>query len=88
MLSVKLATSVSRLSVLVPTLAAVMLKASAVMSVAASPSNTAQQPGDAFPPFTLRDMVASQAAVLDALGVDRLHAVIDHVTTAEGLGRL
>ena len=41
MLSVKLATSVSRLSVLVPTLAAVMLKASAVMSVAASPSNTA-----------------------------------------------
>ena len=44
--------------------------------LATSPSNTAQQPGDAFPPFTLRDMVASQAAVLDALGVDRLHAVI------------
>jgi hypothetical protein len=41
MLSVKLATSVSRLSLLLPTLAAVMLRDSAVMSVAASPSTTA-----------------------------------------------
>ena len=40
-LSVRLATSVSRLSVLLPTLAAVMLKLSAVMSVVASPSTTA-----------------------------------------------
>ena len=40
MLSVTLATSVSRLSVL-PTLAALMLKDSAVMSTPTSPSNTA-----------------------------------------------
>jgi homoserine acetyltransferase len=31
----------------------------------------------AFPPFSIRDMVASQAALLDAIGVGRLHAVID-----------
>jgi hypothetical protein len=36
-----LSTEVSRLSVLLPTLAAVMLKLSAVMSVVASPSSTA-----------------------------------------------
>ena len=40
MFSVRLATSVSRLSLLLPTLAAVMLRDSAVMSVAASPSMT------------------------------------------------
>jgi homoserine O-acetyltransferase len=44
--------------------------------LAASPSNATRQPGDAFPAFSLRDMVASQAAVLDALGIGRLHAVI------------
>jgi hypothetical protein len=41
MLKVRLATSVSRLSVLLPTLAAVMLKAWAVMSTPVSPSSTA-----------------------------------------------
>jgi homoserine O-acetyltransferase len=44
--------------------------------LASSPSNAAAQPGHAFPRFTIRDMVASQAAVLDALGVDTLHAVV------------
>ena len=39
--SVRLATSVSRLSALLPTLAAVMRRDSAVMSVAVSPSITA-----------------------------------------------
>ena len=43
MLSVRLATSVSRLSVLLPTLAAVMLKLSAVMSTLVSLSNTAPE---------------------------------------------
>jgi hypothetical protein len=41
--SVRLATLVSRLSVAVPTLAAVMLKDSAVMSTHTSPSNTAPE---------------------------------------------
>jgi hypothetical protein len=40
-LSVKVSTEVSKLSLLVPTLAAVMLKAPAVMSVSTSPSSTA-----------------------------------------------
>ena len=44
--------------------------------LASSPSNSAVQPGDAFPRFTIRDMVASQAAALDALGVGTLHAVV------------
>ena len=44
--------------------------------LSSSPSNSAAQPGRAFPRFTIRDMVASQAALLDALGVDRLHAVV------------
>jgi homoserine O-acetyltransferase len=44
--------------------------------LASSPSNSVAQPGTAFPRFTIRDMVASQAAVLDAIGVGALHAVI------------
>lgn len=44
--------------------------------LASSPSNAASQSGHAFPRFTIRDMVASQAAVLDAIGVDTLHAVV------------
>jgi homoserine O-acetyltransferase len=44
--------------------------------LATSPSNSDTQPGEAFPRFSIRDMVASQAALLDALGVGRLHAVI------------
>lgn len=43
--------------------------------LSSSPSNSVAQPGEAFPRFSIRDMVASQAAVLDALGVGRLHAV-------------
>ncbi|MBA3478053.1 MAG: alpha/beta fold hydrolase [Lautropia sp.] len=40
-----------------------------------SPSNSTLQPGLAFPAFSIRDMVASQLALLDYLGVDRLKAV-------------
>jgi homoserine O-acetyltransferase/O-succinyltransferase len=41
-----------------------------------SPSTSVLQPGMAFPRFTIRDMVASQLALLDHLGVSRLHAVV------------
>lgn len=41
-----------------------------------SPSNSLAQPGMAFPRFTIRDMVESQRALLDHLGVARLLAVI------------
>jgi homoserine O-acetyltransferase len=44
--------------------------------LAASPSGSTAQPGESFPRFTIRDMVASQAAVLDTIGVDRLQMVI------------
>jgi homoserine O-acetyltransferase len=44
--------------------------------LASSPSCSQAQPGEAFPRFTVRDMVASQAAVLDAIGVGTLHAVV------------
>lgn len=44
--------------------------------LATSPSNSVVQPGDAFPAFTIRDLVATQAALLDALGVGQLHAVV------------
>jgi homoserine O-acetyltransferase len=44
--------------------------------LATSPSNSALQPGEAFPAYTIRDLVASQAALLDALGVGTLHAVV------------
>ncbi len=40
-----------------------------------SPSNSRRQPGARFPRFTIRDMVASQARLLDGLGIDRLAAV-------------
>ncbi len=41
-----------------------------------SPSTSVLQPGMAFPRFTIRDMVASQLALLDHLGISRLQAVI------------
>ena len=41
-----------------------------------SPSNSAAQPGTAFPRFSIRDMVASQKLLLDHLGVAKLEAVI------------
>jgi homoserine O-acetyltransferase len=44
--------------------------------LASSPSNSPTQPGRAFPRIAIRDLVASQAALLDALGVGALHAVV------------
>ena len=41
-----------------------------------SPSTSTRQPGAAFPAFTIRDMVASQLALVEHLGVRRLRAVI------------
>lgn len=41
-----------------------------------SPSTSTRQPGLDFPPFTIRDMVASQRALIDHLGIRRLKAVI------------
>ena len=41
-----------------------------------SPSNSRSQPDLAFPRFTIRDMVASQRRLLDALGIRRLVAVV------------
>ena len=41
-----------------------------------SPSNSAAQPGTAFPRFSIRDMVQSQKLLLDHLGVTQLQAVI------------
>jgi homoserine O-acetyltransferase len=41
-----------------------------------SPSNSAAQPDLAFPRFSIRDMVASQRRLLDALGISRLGAVV------------
>ena len=41
-----------------------------------SPSTSTRQPGLDFPPFTIRDMVESQRALLDHLGVGQLQAVI------------
>jgi homoserine O-acetyltransferase len=41
-----------------------------------SPSNSRAQPDLAFPRFTIRDMVASQRKLLDALGVQRLTAIV------------
>jgi homoserine O-acetyltransferase len=41
-----------------------------------SPSTSRTQPGMAFPRFTIRDMVASQAALLDALGIGEIDTVI------------
>ncbi len=44
--------------------------------LSSSPSNSTLQPGAAFPSFGIRDMVASQAALLDHLGVGRVEAVV------------
>lgn len=41
-----------------------------------SPSNSVAQPDLAFPRFTIRDMVASQQKLLDALGIGTLAAVV------------
>jgi len=41
-----------------------------------SPSNSQTQPDLAFPRFSIRDMVASQHKLLDALGVERLASVV------------
>jgi len=44
--------------------------------LSSSPSNSATQPGARFPRFTIRDMVNSQKALLDHLGIDMLTAVV------------
>ncbi len=44
--------------------------------LSSSPSNSVLQPGAAFPRFSIRDMVASQRALLDHLGIARLQAVL------------
>lgn len=44
--------------------------------LSSSPSNSATQRGTNFPRFTIRDMVNSQKALLDHLGVDALDAVV------------
>lgn len=59
-----------------PTRAAIVVVDALGNGLSSSPSRSARQPGRAFPRFTIRDMVASQAALLDALGVDALHAVV------------
>jgi homoserine O-acetyltransferase len=41
-----------------------------------SPSNSPAHPDLAFPRFTIRDMVASQQKLLDALGIGKLAAII------------
>jgi homoserine O-acetyltransferase len=41
-----------------------------------SPSNSLLQPDLAFPRFTIRDMVASQQKLLDALGIRQLAAIV------------
>jgi homoserine O-acetyltransferase len=41
-----------------------------------SPSNSRSQADAAFPIISIRDMVESQRRLLDALGIDRLHAVV------------
>ncbi|MCA6111120.1 alpha/beta fold hydrolase [Bradyrhizobium cenepequi] len=41
-----------------------------------SPSNSEAQPDLSFPRFSIRDMVASQRKLLDALGVERLASIV------------
>jgi homoserine O-acetyltransferase len=41
-----------------------------------SPSTSRRQPGEAFPRFTIRDMVESQRRLLDHLGIAILHAAV------------
>ena len=44
--------------------------------LSSSPSNSTAQPGTGFPGFTIRDMVESQAVLLDHLNIDRIDLVI------------
>ena len=44
--------------------------------LSSSPSNSASQAGADFPPIAIRDMVASQARLLETLGIGELHAVV------------
>ena len=44
--------------------------------LSSSPSNSSLQPGLSFPKFSIRDMVASQAKLLDHLTVSRIFCVI------------
>lgn len=44
--------------------------------LSSSPSNSMRQPNEAFPRFTIRDMVQSQRQLLDHLGVEELVAVV------------
>ena len=41
-----------------------------------SPSNSQTQPDLSFPRFSIRDMVASQCKLLDALGVERIASIV------------
>jgi homoserine O-acetyltransferase len=41
-----------------------------------SPSNSQTQPDLSFPRFSIRDMVASQRKLLDALGVERIASIV------------
>ena len=44
--------------------------------VSSSPSNSATQPGSAFPIYTVRDMVDAERRLAAHLGLRRLHAVV------------
>jgi homoserine O-acetyltransferase len=44
--------------------------------LSSSPSNSREQPGAAFPRFTIRDMVRSQMALLEGLDVSSLECVV------------
>lgn len=44
--------------------------------LSSSPSNSVQQPGAAFPPITIRDIVESQRRLLEMLGIPSLYAVV------------
>lgn len=44
--------------------------------LSSSPSNSKRQPGHAFPVFSVRDMVASQARLLDELKIARLDLIV------------
>ncbi len=44
--------------------------------VSSSPSNSAAQPGSAFPIYTVRDMVDAERRLAAHLGLRRLHAVV------------
>lgn len=44
--------------------------------LSSSPSNSLTQPGERFPRFTIRDMVASQHMLAQHLGINTVHAII------------